>query len=77
LPGTGEEQPVAVSLAGPCFKLLDRLGGLGAIQLPAQVFAPDDAEYFNVHDVWGGVIGIRGQPIANRLGSRTRNQHLT
>jgi hypothetical protein len=35
---------VAEALARPILEVLDRLAGLGAIEMPTQMLAPDDAE---------------------------------
>jgi hypothetical protein len=70
LPRPGEEKPVPVALAWPGFEILDRLHGLGAIQPPAEMLAPNDAEDLDVDDVRSGVIVIGGQPVADRLSPR-------
>ncbi len=65
----GEQGPVTKALAGPSPEILDRLGGLGAIQSPMQVLPPQDTEHLDVHDVRGRVIAVGGQPGADRFGA--------
>lgn len=64
------------TLAWPDLEILDSLGCLGAIQVAEQVFAPNDAEDLDVQDVWGGVIVIGGQPVADCLAPRRSDQHF-
>lgn len=42
-PRLGEQGLVAEALARPILEVLDRLAGLGAIEMPTQILAPDDA----------------------------------
>src|SRR5215210_301238 len=76
LPGAGEQEAVTETLAGPGLEILDRLCGLGAVQAPAQVLAPDYAEDLRVDDVRCRVIAVGGQPLADRPGAEPSDQNL-
>lgn len=65
------------ALARPSLEVFDRLGGLGAIEVPTQVLAADDAEDLDIDYVRGRLIVLGGQPVADRLRARPSDQHLT
>jgi hypothetical protein len=47
------------TLAWPSLKILDGLGGLGAIEITAHVLAPNHREDLYVDNVWRAMVPVR------------------
>ena len=76
LPCPCKQGSMPETFARPSLKVLDGLGGLGAIEMAAHVLAPDHSEDLYIDDVRSAMIFIRNEPLANCVGAGAADEHF-
>jgi len=68
LPSAIKQQPMAESLRGPRFEILDGLTSGGTVQSASPVLSAHDAENLDVYDVRRGLVWLDLQSVPNGVG---------